>query len=240
MRKRSFWNWKTIQMTTRPRMHRQRAELALAHAPGEARPAARGRPRRRPGAAGRARRCSCRHRSPPSSSPPSPAGVRAAGDRADDLLARSVSLRVERRRASRPRRSTTMRSATSKTSTRLWLITTTPRPRSRRRWIRSSTCAVWATPSAAVGSSSITSFGSPSSERAIATDWRWPPESDATCGAHARDASTASESSSSTRALLHAGLVEQRAAAPGPAGSSRGRGRGWRRRRGCRHSARSW
>ena len=35
-----------------------------------------------------------------------------------------------------------MRSATSKTSTRLWLITTTPSPRSRRRRIRSSTWAV--------------------------------------------------------------------------------------------------
>ena len=78
--------------------------------------------------------------------------------------------------AGRPRRSTKIRSATSKTSTRLWLITTTPSPRSRRRWIRSSTCLVWATPSAAVGSSSSTTLGSPSSERATATCWRWPPE----------------------------------------------------------------
>ena len=34
-----------------------------------------------------------------------------------------------------------MRSATSKTSARLWLITTTPRSRSRRRRIRSRTCS---------------------------------------------------------------------------------------------------
>ena len=31
-----------------------------------------------------------------------------------------------------------------------------------------------------MGSSSITSFGSPSSERAMATIWRCPPDSDAT------------------------------------------------------------
>ena len=46
--------------------------------------------------------------------------------------------------------------------------------------MKSSTCRVWATPRAAVGSSSMTSLGSPSSERAIATIWRWPPDSDAT------------------------------------------------------------
>ena len=44
--------------------------------------------------------------------------------------------------------------------------------RSRRRLISASTCLVWGTPSAAVGSSSITTFGSPSSERATATYWR--------------------------------------------------------------------
>ena len=46
--------------------------------------------------------------------------------------------------------------------------------------MRSSTSAVCATPSAAVGSSSTTRLGSPSSERAIATVWRWPPESELT------------------------------------------------------------
>ena len=55
----------------------------------------------------------------------------------------------------------------------------TPRPRSRSRSIRSAPAAVCATPRAAVGSSRSTSFGSPSSERAMATDCRWPPESEA-------------------------------------------------------------
>jgi hypothetical protein len=34
-------------------------------------------------------------------------------------------------------------------------------------------------PSAAVGSSSSTTLLSPITERATATDWRWPPDSDA-------------------------------------------------------------
>src|SRR6266508_3843216 len=79
----------------------------------------------------------------------------------------------------RPSRSTTMVSATANTSARLWLITTTARPCSRRVRISSRTCAVWATPRAAVGSSSSTTLGSPSIDRAIATPCRWPPDSDA-------------------------------------------------------------
>ena len=58
----------------------------------------------------------------------------------------------------------------------LWLIRITARPRSRSRSTRLSTSAVWATPSAAVGSSSITTFGWPSRLRAIATVCRWPPD----------------------------------------------------------------
>src|SRR6202012_669911 len=46
----------------------------------------------------------------------------------------------------RPRRSTKMRSQTSKTSARLWLMTTTPRPRSFRRLISASTCLVCGPP----------------------------------------------------------------------------------------------
>ena len=88
----------------------------------------------------------------------------------------------------RPRRRTTMRSATARTSSMLWLIMMTPRPRSRTRSIRFSTSAVCATPSAAVGSSSMMILGSSSSERAIATVWRWPPDSEAIGLAHARDA----------------------------------------------------
>src|SRR5262245_61425512 len=80
----------------------------------------------------------------------------------------------------RPSRRTAIRSATSKTSRRLCEISTTARPCSARRLTRSSTCCVWATPSAAVGSSSMTSFEFHITARATATDWRWPPESVAT------------------------------------------------------------
>ena len=44
---------------------------------------------------------------------------------------------------------------------------------------RLSTSAVWATPRAAVGSSSMTTLGLPTRLRAMATVWRWPPERDA-------------------------------------------------------------
>ena len=112
--------------------------------------------------------------------------VGGAGDGGDQFL----DGRVGRRRSPllRPSRSTTMRSATARTSSMLWLIMMTPSPRSRTRSIRSSTSAVCATPSAAVGSSSMMSLGSSSSERAIATVCRWPPESEATGIAHAGDA----------------------------------------------------
>ena len=80
----------------------------------------------------------------------------------------------------RPRRRTTMRSATARTSSMLWEIRMTPSPRSRTRSIRFSTSAVCATPRAAVGSSSMMILGSSSSERAMATVWRWPPDSEAT------------------------------------------------------------
>ena len=134
--------------------------------------------------------------------------------------------------AVRPRRSTTIRSATSKTSARLWLITTTPSPRSRRRLISSSTWAVWGTPSAAVGSSSITTLGSPSSDRATATCWRWPPESVPT-SVRTLGIVTA-RFRAARRPVLHPRLVELAGDRPGPAGPPRGRGRCWPRRRGCR------
>ena len=57
---------------------------------------------------------------------------------------------------------------------------TTPSPCSARRLTSSSTCCVWATPSAAVGSSSMTMREFHITARATATDWRWPPESEAT------------------------------------------------------------
>ena len=80
----------------------------------------------------------------------------------------------------RPRWSTAIRSATSNTSLRLWEITITARPRSRSRRTRSSTIRVWTTPRAAVGSSSSTTFEFHITALATATDWRWPPESEAT------------------------------------------------------------
>src|SRR5581483_5383825 len=79
-----------------------------------------------------------------------------------------------------PSRSTVIRSAVSKTSWRLWEIKMTPMPCWPRRRTSSSTCSVCATPSAAVGSSRMTSFPFHITARATATDWRWPPESVAT------------------------------------------------------------
>jgi hypothetical protein len=71
-----------------------------------------------------------------------------------------------------PRYSTEIESATSKTSFMLWLTSTTASPASARRRTSCSTCSVCATPSAAVGSSRITSLEFHSTARAIATVWR--------------------------------------------------------------------
>ena len=57
---------------------------------------------------------------------------------------------------------------------------TTARPCSPRRRTSASTCSVCATPSAAVGSSRITSLEFHWTAFATATDCRWPPESVAT------------------------------------------------------------
>ncbi len=65
-----------------------------------------------------------------------------------------------------------IRSATSKTSFMLWDTNSAAWPCSASRRVRSSTMRVWATPSAAVGSSMITSFASQSTAFAIATDCR--------------------------------------------------------------------
>src|SRR5256886_539796 len=73
-----------------------------------------------------------------------------------------------------------MRVATSKTSVRLWETSTTASPCSARRFTRSSTCRVCATPSAAVGSSRKTTRLFHITARATATDCRWPPERVAT------------------------------------------------------------
>ena len=84
--------------------------------------------------------------------------VGRAGDRGDDRPPRRPRRRRTRRCCARAA-ARTMRSATARTSSMLWLTMMTPRPRSRSRSIRSSTSAVWATPSAAVGSSRMMSFG---------------------------------------------------------------------------------
>src|SRR5262249_44878301 len=81
---------------------------------------------------------------------------------------------------SRPRRRTVIRSAVSKTSWRLCEMSTTASPCSPSRRTSASTWRVCATPSAAVGSSRMTSFEFHCTALATATDCRWPPESVAT------------------------------------------------------------
>ena len=124
-RKRSFWDWKIDPDHGQAEDHAQRGEVALDERAGRrlGAPVARGRSVR--AALARAARRGRR---------PSPLSVADAGDRRDDVLL-GRSLRPRSRRPARPSRRTTIRSATSKTSARLWLITTTPRPRSRRRLI---------------------------------------------------------------------------------------------------------
>ena len=129
----------------------------------------------------------------------------------------------------RPRYRTAIRSATSKTSVRLCEMTITARPRSRRRLMRSSTCLVCTTPRAAVGSSMITSFEFHITALATATDWRWPPDSEATGWRIDRTVVTRRLASVSARGALHAVLVQQAAAA-----RARGRGTCSARCRGCR------
>ena len=71
-------------------------------------------------------------------------------------------------------------SATAKTSFKLCDTTMTAVPWLESRLMRSSTWAVWATPSAAVGSSMITSLAADMTALATATDCRCPPDRDAT------------------------------------------------------------
>src|SRR6202020_3317028 len=80
----------------------------------------------------------------------------------------------------RPRYRTAIRSATSNTSGRLCETTSTATPRLESLLIRLRTISVWATPRAAVGSSMMTSLACDITAFATATDWRWPPDSEAT------------------------------------------------------------
>ncbi len=68
--------------------------------------------------------------------------------------------------------------------------------------------AVWATPRAAVGSSMITSLEFHSTALAIATDWRCPPDSDATGWRIERTVVTARLARVSAGRLLHRLLVQ--------------------------------
>ena len=79
--------------------------------------------------------------------------------------------------ATRPSRMTWTRSATSKTKFMSWLTQMTVVPRSRSSRMSLVACAVSRTPRAAVGSSSRTIPAPVRIARAIATIWRWPPES---------------------------------------------------------------
>ena len=74
--------------------------------------------------------------------------------------------------AQRPRRWMKILSASSNTCGMLWLMRITPRPRRRRLFTSSSTWCDSRTPSAAVGSSRMTTFVPNAAARATATAWR--------------------------------------------------------------------
>ena len=101
--------------------------------------------------------------------------------------------------------------------------------------MRSRTCAVWLTPSAAVGSSRISSLASQSVARATATAWRWPPESEPTRSRRLSIVVTAGRACARPRAPpSRARRAPASRRAPSRACRAPGRGRGSRRCRGCR------
>ncbi len=89
----------------------------------------------------------------------------------------------------------------------------TARPWSFRRLIRSRTIWVWATPRAAVGSSSRTSLEFHITALATATAWRWPPDSVATGWRIERTVVTCRPASVSAAARSMLVLIEEE---PGP------------------------
>ena len=157
-----------------------------------------------------------------------------AGDRRDDLLL-GVAVDVERRRAAAPSRRTKIRSATSKTSTRLWLITTTPRPRSRRRRISSSTCVGLGDPERRgrlVQQHHLGFAQQRAGDRdllALAAGER--PDLAAQAGDRHREVGEQLDRSRAPSLTSSSWRETGRPARP-----PRGRGRGWRRRRGCRRA----
>ena len=85
---------------------------------------------------------------------------------------------------------------------------TTARPCSASRRTSSSTCWVCATPSAAVGSSRITTREFHITARPIATDCRWPPDRLATCCRIELDRRHAQAAKRLGGALLHRRLAQ--------------------------------
>ena len=112
---------------------------------------------------------------------------------------------------------------------------TTARPWAASRATRSSTCRVWATPSAAVGSSRMTRREFHITARPIATDWRWPPERLATCCRMERIVVTASDFIVAAVLASISGSLSRRMTSC----SSRPRNMFWTMSR-LSHSARSW
>ena len=119
------------------------------------------------------------HARAPGSRPPRPRPCRdARGDRLDDLLLRRLVALVDADVAAEAQDGDAV--GDLEDVVEVVRDEDDREPLLGRRLTSSSTCCVCATPSAAVGSSRITSFEFHITARATATDWRWPPESEAT------------------------------------------------------------
>ena len=122
--------------------------------------------------------------SPPSSSrPPPPPGRRAPGPRRPAPACTGAAGARSRRSArpcstTRPRYMTAIRSHSDHARLRSWVMNSSA---SSRRFLSSSStariCACTETSSIETGSSQISPSGSSTRAAAIATRWRWPPES---------------------------------------------------------------
>ena len=108
-------------------------------------------------------------------------------------------------------------SATCLTSFMLCEMRMTASPLSARRRTRFSTCSVCATPRAAVGSSRMTSLLFQSTDLAMATVCRWPPDSEETFVPNGLERAHRQALQRLDGALLHADLVEEDPAAVLPA-----------------------
>ena len=156
-----------------------------------------------------------------------------AGDRRHDLLALVV-LRRRRSPPARPSRSTMIRSATSKTSARLWLITTTPEAALAQALDQVE--HLRGLGDAERGGGLVEEHHLRLAEQRAGDRHRLALAAGeaADLGAHAAERSSPTSSSSSSR---HAAPSRSRRASAAGCRRRRpppGRGRGWRRRRGCR------